>query len=213
MNAGKPRQKDRPPRSRGRSAARRRALLDAARRTIRAHGADVSMEQIAAEAGVSRPILYRHFGSREGMAEAVAHDAVADFMGQRAQVEHVPRVPPFVDGLGLHETLLELVRQYLDFVDYDPALYRFILRERAFRRISQEGDRVEGPLGIIILPLVAALAREGLSDVEADWQAHLLAGLLAAAVGWNVETRNFDRSELERRMLALCEQVVDLPQE
>ena len=47
---------------------------------------------------------------------------------------------------------------------------------------------------------VTALAREGFSEIEADWQAHLLAGALAAAVGWNVETRGFDRPELERRM-------------
>jgi AcrR family transcriptional regulator len=214
MSAGKPSQDEGPPpRSRGRSAARRRALLDAARCAIRAHGPDVSMEQIAAEASVSRPILYRHFGSREGMAQAVAHDAIADFMGESVQAGHVPRVPAIIEGSGLRETLLELVRQYLDFVDYDPELYRFILRERAFRRISQEGDRAEGPLGLIILPLVTALALEGLSEIEANWQAHLLAGVLAAAVGWNVETRGFDRPELERRMLALCEQVVDLPNE
>lgn len=200
-------------RKRGRSAARRRALLDAARRAIRAHGPDVSMEQIAAEAGISRPILYRHFGNRQGMAEAVAHDAVAGVLGGREQAASPPRVPAISDGLNLRDTLQELVRQYLDFVDEDPDLYRFIVRQRAFRRIAQQGDLAkgaEGPLGILTLPLVAALQREGLSEMEAGWQANLLAGMLATAVGWNVETKHFAREELERRMLALCERVGEL---
>jgi AcrR family transcriptional regulator len=56
----------------GRDPCRRRALLDAADRIIRREGPDVSMASIAAEAGISKPILYRHFGDKSGLYQALA---------------------------------------------------------------------------------------------------------------------------------------------
>ena len=51
---------------------RREELLDAADRIVRAGGRDTSMEEIAAEAGITKPILYRHFGDKDGLHEALA---------------------------------------------------------------------------------------------------------------------------------------------
>jgi AcrR family transcriptional regulator len=56
----------------GRDPRRRRALLDAADRIIRREGPDVSMASIAAEAGITKPILYRHFGDKSGLYQALA---------------------------------------------------------------------------------------------------------------------------------------------
>src|SRR3954463_9018501 len=55
-----------------RRAARRTELLEAAVRAIRRDGPGVSMDVIAAEAGVTKPIIYRHFGDRIGLATALA---------------------------------------------------------------------------------------------------------------------------------------------
>src|SRR6266508_3048551 len=41
---------------------RREELLDAAERAIRRIGPQASMEELAAEAGITKPILYSHFG-------------------------------------------------------------------------------------------------------------------------------------------------------
>src|SRR3569833_4328 len=56
----------------GRDPRRRRGLLDAADRIIRREGPDVSMASIAAEAGITKPILYRHFGDKSGLYQALA---------------------------------------------------------------------------------------------------------------------------------------------
>ena len=51
---------------------RREELLDAAERAIRRAGPQASMDQLAGEAGITKPILYSHFGDRAGLAEALA---------------------------------------------------------------------------------------------------------------------------------------------
>src|SRR2546423_12521591 len=64
-----------------RSAERRLQLLDAAARVIRAHGSDVSMAAIAAEAGITKPILYRHLGDKGGLYRALAEWQTEDLVG------------------------------------------------------------------------------------------------------------------------------------
>src|SRR5215212_196150 len=56
------------PQERGDAARNRALLLDAARRLIAEHGADaVSMDDIAAAAGVGKGTVFRRFGSRAGL--------------------------------------------------------------------------------------------------------------------------------------------------
>src|ERR1044072_839216 len=55
-----------------RDPGRRRALLEAADRVIQREGPGASMASIAAEAGISKPILYRHFGDKSGLYQALA---------------------------------------------------------------------------------------------------------------------------------------------
>src|SRR6201991_1645476 len=56
------------PQERGDAARNRALLLDAARRLIAERGADaVSMDDIAAAAGVGKGTVFRRFGSRAGL--------------------------------------------------------------------------------------------------------------------------------------------------
>src|ERR1039458_6140402 len=53
------------------SSARRDALLDAAVALVRAKGVqEVSMEAVAEHAGVSRPLVYKHFANRDELLAA-----------------------------------------------------------------------------------------------------------------------------------------------
>ncbi|CAM5592359.1 hypothetical protein STENM327S_01624 [Streptomyces tendae] len=51
---------------------RRRELLEAADRVVLRDGPHASMNAIAAEAGITKPILYRHFGDKGGLYAALA---------------------------------------------------------------------------------------------------------------------------------------------
>jgi AcrR family transcriptional regulator len=58
---------------------RKRELIEHALRAIRKHGAAVGMEEIAAQAGTSKTVIYRHFGDRAGLYAAVVanvHDYI-----------------------------------------------------------------------------------------------------------------------------------------
>lgn len=54
----------------------RKLLLDAAAEAL-SHDSDASMGDVAATAGLTRATLYRHFGSREHLLEALRADALA----------------------------------------------------------------------------------------------------------------------------------------
>ena len=51
--------------------ARRVELVEATLKAIRRHGAGVGMDEIAAEAGTSKTVIYRHFGDKAGLYLAV----------------------------------------------------------------------------------------------------------------------------------------------
>jgi AcrR family transcriptional regulator len=56
--------------------ATRRRLLDAAIRRFAADGLGTSFDAVAADAGVTKGALYHHFGSKDGLVQAVYREAV-----------------------------------------------------------------------------------------------------------------------------------------
>src|SRR5690242_11750349 len=58
-------------------ATRRRELVEASLRAIRQHGAAVGMDEIAAVAGTSKTVVYRHFTDRQGLYAAVCESVDA----------------------------------------------------------------------------------------------------------------------------------------
>ena len=54
----------------------RTRLLDACIAAIRRVGPDASVDEMAAEAGVCKPVLYAEFGDKYGIADAIAVEIV-----------------------------------------------------------------------------------------------------------------------------------------
>jgi AcrR family transcriptional regulator len=78
-----------PPRERADAARNRAAVLDAAERLFAAHGIDgVSMDAVAAAAGVGKGTLFRRFGDRAGLAVALLDER------ERALQEAILAGPP-----------------------------------------------------------------------------------------------------------------------
>ncbi|WP_445152613.1 TetR/AcrR family transcriptional regulator [Baekduia sp. Peel2402] len=80
--------------------ATRAALIDAAIERFAADGLGVSFETVAADVGVTKGALYHHFGSKDGLVEAVYKEAI------RRHADRI--VTASSDGDG-HARLLSLV--------------------------------------------------------------------------------------------------------
>lgn len=100
---------------------RRRELVEEALRAIRRHGAGVGMDEIAAQAGTSKTVIYRHFGDRAGLYAAVVA-SVHQFihLDLRAALE-------LTDPEDLSVLANDLADAYLSLVERDPEIYRFVL--------------------------------------------------------------------------------------
>src|SRR5918994_3893090 len=101
------------PQERGDAARNRALLLDAARRLIAEKGADaVSMDDIAAAAGVGKGTVFRRFGSRAGLMVVLLDED--EKIEQQAFLFGPPPLGPGAPPL---ERLLAYGRDRLEFVD------------------------------------------------------------------------------------------------
>ncbi len=106
------------PQERGDAARNRALLLDAARRLIAEKGADaVSMDDIAAAAGVGKGTVFRRFGSRAGLMVVLLDED--EKASQEAFLFGPPPLGPDAPPL---ERLLAFGRERLNFADKHQAL-------------------------------------------------------------------------------------------
>ena len=76
---------------------RRRRFVDAALRVLDADGPELPMDAVAAEAGVSKPVLYRYFSDKAALVDALgAKTLPAQPSGRERRVAHqcTPDGPP-----------------------------------------------------------------------------------------------------------------------
>lgn len=181
----------RPPGPRRDPAERRDELLDACVRAIQALGPDLSMAELAAEADVSRPILYDHFGDRAGIATALVQRYATTLDLALAPVLH--REAPF------REVLHDGIDVFCRFVDREPSLWKFLQAAQA-----DHSDSIEVRVGRMLADaLASALATAGAdASVAPVWAAAILGAVFLAAEDWST-TRRVSRSVLVDQLTAL----------
>jgi AcrR family transcriptional regulator len=102
---------------------RREQLLDVTMEIVAEQGfAGVSIHSVAQRAGISRPIVYEHFGDLPGLLKALVKRESAHALEQVSQtaLAEMPSADPF-------EQLLESLRTYLGAVEQHPATWRLVL--------------------------------------------------------------------------------------
>lgn len=143
------------------------------------------MEAIAVEAGITRPILYRHFGDVAGLYETLAERYAADLLTAMREV-----------GEGLkpgRELIRAQVESYLGFLERDPNLYRFLTRQFP----SERPDAQEAVTGFVQLlgRLVAGyLEGLGMPAMTAATSGRAFVGSVQAAGEWWLCSSGVERS-------------------
>jgi AcrR family transcriptional regulator len=175
---------------------RRRELLDAADLVVLRDGPGASMNAIAAEAGITKPILYRHFGDKGGLYAALAKrhtDALLDSLRAAldAPAERRKRVEATLDT-------------YLAAIEARPQVYRFLMHP------AEAGSQAEGgfDIGRHSAPLLRRLGEEMAKVIEKrldlgpDGQrlarvwGHGIVGMMHAAGDWWLGERPCSRATL-----------------
>ena len=163
---------------------RREQLVDVGRAVFAAKGFEAAtVEDIAAKAGVSKPVVYEHFGGKEGLYDVVVerevrrlHDAIYTAISR-------PHTDP--------RSLIELgTLALLDYIEEEPDGFRIISRDSSpysqggtFQTIlSSIASRVEGLLA-------AQFQHRGFDPGTAPLYSQMLVGLVALAGQWWVESR------------------------
>lgn len=170
------------PRERTDAARNRRKILDAAARLFAERGVDaVSLDAVAAAAGVGKGTLFRRFGEKAGLAAALLDDREREL--QQAMMSGSPPLGP---GAPPAARAVAFTRAYLDYVFENPELVRMSetasagarFRIGAFRfwhrhltMLLREAGEHPGRAAVLAHALLAPLAAE-----------HLLAQLEAGAL-------------------------------
>ncbi|MFC5181694.1 TetR/AcrR family transcriptional regulator [Actinomadura harenae] len=167
------------PRERADAARNRRAILAATERLLDAHRPqDISMEQVATEAGVAKGTVFHRFGNRAGLMLAL--------MVERARsLEDAVRTGPPPLGPGAdapdRERLLAFVDAIVDVVSRNKSLLAELSRSGVTLPSSDEyhADQEE-PHGVYAFwhGHISALLRAENPALDAETVAHVLLGSL-----------------------------------
>nr|WP_246195578.1 TetR/AcrR family transcriptional regulator [Halopolyspora algeriensis] len=176
---------------RGHRQARRAEFVEATVRAIGHHGAEVGMDDIAAEAGVSKPVLYRHFSDKGDLYLAVGEWGT-DLLMQR--------IGPTLDESGsIHQRIRRIVSAYLGVIEEYPELYRFVVRRNFADRpvqtdpVTTEKTVIANSLSRLLGEYMRALELDS-GGVEA-WS-HGLVGMVQASGDWWLDRQSMSREDL-----------------
>jgi len=163
---------------------RRAALVDATIRAIRTHGAGVGMDDIAAEAGTSKTVIYRHFDDKAGLYRAVAARIDGRVVGNVGAALGRSSTPP----ADTRELVASTVDAYLALVESDTEVYRFVVN-RPLVDLPLVDDPVGGTVSQVTDQLTGLLL-EALRSPATDpsrartWAIALVGSVRAVADDW-----------------------------
>jgi len=164
------------------SAQRREQLISVARRAFAERGFDgTSVEEIAARAKVSKPVVYEHFGGKEGLYAVVVDREV------RALLDRVTKALT-----GGHPRVLveQAALALLDYIEGDTDGFRVLVRDSPVASgagnfssiLNDVAHQAEGILG-------KEFSERGFDPKLAELYSQALVGMVALTGRWWLEAR------------------------
>ncbi len=166
---------------------RRQLLLEAAVAAIREFGAGASMEQIANRGGVTKPILYRHFGDRDGLVGAI---------GEQYAAMLIDRLGATLGADAPEDLLWHTIDSYLAFLEEDPELYSFLVRQAAGSEAERMSSLIDAIGRQVAVVIGDQLRTAGLDAGGAEPMAFGIVGMVHQAGDWWISSRTMSRSAL-----------------
>ncbi|GAA1587666.1 TetR/AcrR family transcriptional regulator [Kribbella hippodromi] len=178
-----------------RADARRNRLrvLEAADRLFTEHGVkNVSLDAIAAEAGVGKGTVFRRFGDRAGLAVALLDEREQELQAKMINGPSPlgPGAPPVVRVMAFLEAYLELLDRHVElFMDSENA---------------SDGARYRIGSYHLWHRHLALLIEAARPELDADYTAHVLLAPLAADLHNALRGQGFDLDRLKAGLTAVA---------
>jgi len=170
------------PRSRMTGAERREQLIDVARGLFAERGFDgTAVEEVASRAGVSKPVVYEHFGGKEGLYAVVVDREVTQLLTvmRSALVRGTSR-----------QLLEQAAVRLLDYIEANPDGFRILVRDSPIGASSGSFQSIIGDIGSRVEGiLVSKFTEHGLDVRTAPMYAQMLVGMTVTLGQWWLDTR------------------------
>ena len=177
---------------------RREQLLDVGRALFAERGYDgTAVEEVAARAGVSKPVVYEHFGGKEGLYAVVVDREVQRLLDTFSQA---------LSGTSPRELLEQACLVLLTYVEESGDGFRILVRE------SPVGTEGSGGFATIMSDVAgqvdSILAREfgarGFDTALAPLYSQALVGMVALTGQWWQDHREPQRDEVAAHLVNLA---------
>jgi AcrR family transcriptional regulator len=189
--------KTRRPRGRMTAAERREQLVEISRALFAERGLDgTSIEEIAARAGVSKPVVYEHFGGKEGLYAVVVDREVRRLLGMMQDsldAEH-PRV-----------LLEQAAFALLDYIEAEPDGFRILVRDSPIGSATGSFVSIIGDIASRVEHILAAEFKARGFDAEvAPLYSQMLVGMVGTTGQWWLDTRTPEKRVVAEHLVNLA---------
>lgn len=176
---------------------RRAQLLDVARALFAERGFEAtSIEEIAHRAGVSKPIVYEHFGSKEGIYEVVKDREVQRLIDEitSSLVGDHPRI-----------LLEQAAYALLTYIETQTDGFRILVRESPVASTTGLFASVIGDIASQVEYILAdQFKQRGYNTKLAALYSHALVGMVALVGQWWLDARKPSREEVAAQLVNLA---------
>ena len=185
-------------RSRMTGPQRREQLLEVGRKLFADKGFEgTSVEEIAAKAGVSKPVVYEHFGGKEGLYAVVVDREIRTLLDG---IDVALRAETTSRGL-LEAAALAL----LDYIEGSTDGFRILVRDSPVASTSGTFSSLLNDIASQVEYLLAAeFKRRGFDPKLAGLYSQALVGMVALTGQWWLEARRPKRDEVAAHLVNLA---------
>jgi AcrR family transcriptional regulator len=179
------------------SAARREQLIQVGRKLFAEKGFEAtSVEEIAAKAGVSKPVVYEHFGGKEGLYAVIVDREMRSLLG---------RVEGALTGSHARKLLEQAALALLDYIEADTDGFRILVRDSPVATSAGTFASLIGDIAGRVEHLVAAeFKQRGFDAKYAPMYSQMLVGMVALTGQWWVDVRRPKKSEVAAHLVNLA---------
>ena len=177
---------------------RRAQLVAVGRRLFAEKGFDTTtVEQIAARAKVSKPIVYEHFGGKEGLYAVIVDREVSALLGALES--------SLAEQRGHPRVLMERAAlAFLSYIDENEDGFRILVRDSPATQSSGTfSSLLTDVAGRVEEILATQLRMHGYPPRDAALYAQMLVGMVAYTGQWWLETRSPAKELVAARMVNL----------